>query len=147
MSLGFLKDIGGVKRLRMVMPGYDANNLSLAQNFVVFDSESANSMNVLSSGIFPATFGTFDQYVAYWSLPYVPLVRCFTLEAAPADTGHLGKDMIVYDWWTLRFTGGSAGMNIRYDNFTSRKDGLHVRLGRDDSMTKVFGWIAYRIAV
>lgn len=75
MSRGFLKDIGGTKRMRFVKPGYDANNLNVPPNAVIFDSEDAGGLFIYRSGSWSGAIpGGGGAYIATWpSLGYTPL--------------------------------------------------------------------------
>lgn len=80
MAKGILKDIGGSKRMRIVRPGYDANNLSLEQNLVIFDSNQVGNLSIHTYG--EVTFGPFfhsgvivNGIIATWpDLGYAPFV-------------------------------------------------------------------------
>lgn len=81
MARGFLKDVGGVKRMRFVKPGYDANNMSIPQNAVIFDSEDIGNLSVYRQDTFYSgvhqTSGVIynDVPIATWpELPFAPLV-------------------------------------------------------------------------
>lgn len=74
----FLKDVNGVKRMRIVKKGYDANNLSLASNLVVFDSAAMSHLAVYSSGVAAATMAGTDIKIVAWQDPgYVPMTFIF----------------------------------------------------------------------
>lgn len=75
MSRGFLKDVGGSKRMRFVKPGYDANDPNVPPNAVIFDSEDAGGLFIYRagtwSGLIPKNPGA---YIVTWpSLGYTPL--------------------------------------------------------------------------
>lgn len=76
---GFIKDIGGSKRMRFVRPGHDPNNLNLDPNQVIFDSETIGNLSVLDYGENfspqPPTQNTITTtQLRAWSLPYAPMV-------------------------------------------------------------------------
>ncbi|MFC7067464.1 hypothetical protein [Brucella rhizosphaerae] len=74
MSRGFLKDVGGVKRLRIVKAGYDANNLNLPYNAVVFDSIFPTNLTPWATGVARvATAGTNLKIVSWPSPGYIPM--------------------------------------------------------------------------
>lgn len=74
MSRGFLKDVGGIKRLRIVKPGYDANNLNLPYNNVVFDSVLPTSVVPYIAGVVNITTAGSVMKVVTWPDPgYCPL--------------------------------------------------------------------------
>lgn len=65
--------------MRWVRSGNDADNLTLAQNQVVFDSTNANVYGVYLTGIWSGTIppgtGSPLQIATFTSLGYVPLVK------------------------------------------------------------------------
>lgn len=75
MSRGFLKDIGGSKRMRFVKPGYDANDLNVPANAVIFDSEDAGGLFIYRAGTWSGTIpkGAGGFIVSWPSLGYTPL--------------------------------------------------------------------------
>lgn len=78
MAKGFLKDVAGIKRLRIVKSGFDANNLSLPQNAVVFDSESLSSAGIYASGSTPITADISNVAVATWpNLGFTPFAEAW----------------------------------------------------------------------
>lgn len=74
MSLGFLKLINDEWRWRFVKPGYDANDLTLPANVVIFDSASTEFLSVFASGTLTIVNGNNGKYKAItWpDLGYVP---------------------------------------------------------------------------
>ncbi|MHB2265650.1 hypothetical protein [Aliihoeflea sp. PC F10.4] len=89
---GFIKDIGGSKRMRFVKPGQDPNNLNLDPNLVIFDSDTIGNLSVLAHGENfspqPAnTSATRTTQLASWSLPYTPMVMAqIKLQSDPDST-------------------------------------------------------------
>lgn len=75
MSRGLLKNVNGSKRMRFVKPGYDANNLNVPPNAVIFDSEDAGGLFIYRSGSWSGAIpGGGGGYIATWpSLGYTPL--------------------------------------------------------------------------
>lgn len=74
MNVGFLKDVNGIKRLRIVRPGYDANNLALPTNLVVFDSVFPSHLAIYDSGIATISVAGNGLKVVSWANPgYVPM--------------------------------------------------------------------------
>lgn len=78
MSRGFIKPVGGNMRMRFVRPGYDANDMGVPPNQVIFDSVDAAVMSLIAAGSYhfandaPMRAGNYVQ-IASWSLPYPPL--------------------------------------------------------------------------
>lgn len=74
---GYFENQGGNFRLRIVKPGYDADDPSVSPNDVIIDSKSKGTLSVVRSGI--GTIPNLDAYNAGlwiasgWGLPYVPL--------------------------------------------------------------------------
>lgn len=86
---GYLKDSGGAKRLRFVMPGYDADDEDVPPNKVIFDSNNIGTLSVIATGrrdwINEGGTGGNVQ-IASWSLPYVPLCT-FQFSTSTYDNG------------------------------------------------------------
>lgn len=73
---GYLETQGGSKRLRFVMPGYDADDPDVPQNKVIFDSNDIGTLSILESGEYEWTSINFTPglvQVATWSYDFVPL--------------------------------------------------------------------------
>lgn len=78
MARGILKTIGAAKRLRFVKEGYDANDLGVHPNNVIFDSSDEGTLNLLATGTYVfgggnTGGGTSPVQFVSWSMPYVPL--------------------------------------------------------------------------
>jgi hypothetical protein len=72
MSRGFLKTIAGKKRLRFVKPGYDADDLNVPLNKVIFDSEIEGCLQTFRAGSVTLT-PPYDGFVVTWpDLGYTP---------------------------------------------------------------------------
>ena len=74
MPRGWLKT--ALNRLRFVKAGYDADNLSLHPNNVIFDSGDNGTLSLVAAGSYSTsgytTSGSYVQ-IASWSLPFIPL--------------------------------------------------------------------------
>lgn len=118
MSRGFLKDVGGKKRLRFVKDGYDANDLSVPLNKVIFDSEIEGCLATYRAGsvtINPPVNG----YVVTWpDLGYTPF--------ALISFGGPGKANPV-------FYTNATGAN--FPLFRSYPTGLFVKLTSGSAVT------------
>lgn len=72
---GFLKKVNGTMRMRFVKPGYDANDLNVPPNAVIFDSEDAGGLFIYRAGTWsgriPKGAGAF--IVTWPTLGYTPL--------------------------------------------------------------------------
>ncbi|TGR74914.1 hypothetical protein EN836_33110 [Mesorhizobium sp. M1C.F.Ca.ET.193.01.1.1] len=73
---GYLKDVDGVKRMRLVKPGYDANDENVPGNKVIFDSKDLGVMTILEVGEYHWT-NVKDSgglvRVRSWDYGFVPL--------------------------------------------------------------------------
>ncbi len=74
---GFLRDVGGSKRLRIARWGFDAADLSLAMNNVVFDSEWLGTAGIAYTGTFTITANAAANtvFVTWPSLGASPLAE------------------------------------------------------------------------
>lgn len=138
MSRGFLKDVGGSKRMRIVLPGYDADNLNTPPNKVVFDSEDLGTLSLIvaSSYTFP-TYHLADRpwtQIASWNLSFVPLCQ-FQFRSGTQP----------YTDQVYTFTGYDAN----YKNFNIRvyKTGIWASLRQPANLTATIYYQAYRLAV
>lgn len=76
MPRGYLRTEGGDSRLRIVMPGYDADDPSVPPNKVVFDSDDIGTLSIIYSGTYTLTLSgnVSNLQIASWpALPFVPL--------------------------------------------------------------------------
>ncbi len=74
MSAGFIKPVNGKVRMRFVKPGYDARDLNLPPNAVIFDSEANEYLQVFVSGTLLISDGSRGEYsaVTWPTLGYTP---------------------------------------------------------------------------
>lgn len=110
---GFIKDIGGAKRMRFVRPGYDANDMGVPPNQVIFDSENIGALSVHASNVVDVQT-PIDGYIASWpDLGFTPLamVQFMGHPSSPTSTGQLGMST---DRYCFSFSGaaGSFGAPI-----------------------------------
>lgn len=74
---GYFEKQGDEYRLRIVKPGFDADDPGVSPNNVIIDSHSLGTLSVVKSGV--GTIPNSDAYAAGvwvasgWGLPYVPL--------------------------------------------------------------------------
>lgn len=77
MTRGFLKTIGASKRLRFVMPGYDAEDMSTPPNKVIFDSDDVGTLAIVTTGMFRFGSGSTGLLppakIVEWDLDFIPL--------------------------------------------------------------------------
>ncbi|TJV70347.1 MAG: hypothetical protein E5X76_20140 [Mesorhizobium sp.] len=80
---GFLRDVGGSKRLRIARSGFDAADLSLAMNNVVFDSEWLGTAGIALAGTFTLTAnaGANTSFVTWPTLGAKPLAEIAFLKS------------------------------------------------------------------
>ncbi|TKT79962.1 hypothetical protein [Aquamicrobium sp. LC103] len=119
-SRGFLKDVGGQKRMRFVKAPHDANNLAVPNNQVIFDSEDIGNLSIYRYGEWasPQYTGTgvkVDSKVITWpTLPYIPLI---TLQCDYSLSG------ATWTGWAHAMTAPIAFNQFR---MWCHNDGLHV---------------------
>ncbi|MCO6386246.1 hypothetical protein [Aliihoeflea sp. 40Bstr573] len=107
---GFIKDIGGAKRMRFVRPGYDANDMGVPPNQVIFDSENIGALSVYTSGVVDVQT-PIDGYIASWSdLGFTPLamVQFMGHPSSPRATTNIGLSTTE---WRFTFRGQSGGVS------------------------------------
>ncbi|MRN45482.1 hypothetical protein GJU93_02540 [Brucella sp. 10RB9212] len=127
MSRGFLKDVGGVKRLRMVKTGYDANDLTLPYNLVVFDSVFPPNLTPWAAGVVRvSTAGTLMKIVSWADPGYVPMT---ILTAAQTN----GARLSVFPWTSNNPVARAA------------RDGIYLTTG-SIALPADFYYIAFRVA-
>lgn len=77
MARGFIKEVGGNMRHRIVKAGLNADNMATAPNDVVFDTVDIGTLSVITSGVYRlvrAGATPVTARIASWSsLSYVPL--------------------------------------------------------------------------
>lgn len=128
MPRGFLKDIGGIKRLRMVKAGRDANDLGLPYNDVVFDSTFPVSLTPRAIGIVRVTeHGNPVKIVSWIDQGYIPL----TFARAKAVDSNLWYSSVP---WTSNNPYLSVG-----------RDGLYLITGSFNLPVDI-AYIAFRVA-
>lgn len=134
---GYLETQGGSKRLRFVMPGYDADDPDVPPNKVIFDSNDLATLSILASGEYEWTsieYTSGREHIVQWSYNFVPLC---------SFQWSLNNSM-----WTgcLHTTSGF------YPDYGSgqvfvAKDGIRVAFRIRPSASSVkLRWIAYRLA-
>lgn len=127
MSRGFLKNVGGVKRLRIVKSGYDANDLTLPYNLVVFDSVFPPNLTPWASGVVRvSTAGTLLKIVSWVDPGYVPMTILTT-----AQTN--GARLSVFPWTSNNPEARAA------------RDGIYLSTGAI-ALPADFYYTAFRVA-
>lgn len=112
---GFIKDVGGSKRMRFVRAGYDANDMSVPPNQVIFDSQNIGALSVHTSGVVDVQT-PLDGYIASWAnLGYTPLamVQFIGHPSSPSGTNNIGLST---SEWAFRFTGAPSGFASELDS-------------------------------
>lgn len=122
MTIGFIKDIGGQKRLRWVRSGYNADNLSLPWNQVVFDSSIAHVYGVLLTGMWSGYPPDDRTRIVSWpSYGYTPLVSFFYSDLrTPGD-----------EWSPYFAYPNFIGTNGRAQELSVDQNGIWFELGND----------------
>lgn len=127
-NVGFLKDVNGIKRLRIVRPGYDANNLDLPVNVVVFDSVFPSHLAIYDSGIATVSVAGNNQKVVSWADPgYVPMTILMVKSASGG-------------WWysVVPWTSNEPQARIR-------ADGVYISTGSFNLPVHI-AYFAFRVA-
>lgn len=98
---GYLKDNGGSKRLRFVMPGYDADDENVPPNKVIFDSDNIGTLSILYSGVYSWNGNSpTNQWVtiATWpTLSFVPLCYFMSRHAAYPTSEARTRNFLPFD--------------------------------------------------
>lgn len=145
MVKGFLKT-SGTSRLRFVESGYDANNMSVPDNKVIFDSDDIGNLSIYRQGEWFSGVSSGsgvilnDVPIATWpELPFTPLVMC------QYKYGQGASGTVIQDWTTFldqqlpyqfRLWASPTGLNVYWyrDAPSSFVSSIYVR------------WQAFRIA-
>lgn len=144
---GFLKDSGGAKRLRFVMPGYDAGDENVPPNKVIFDSNSVANVSILRRGSWfcagrPANQMTDQVFtLATWDLDFVPLCHHQFEWAAPGR---------LWEWTSLRAGGpypNFSGYNPDLNYIQATRNGLYIKYAGSPAFDVTLHWTAYNLAV
>lgn len=123
MSRGFLKDIGGKKRLRFVKDGYDANDPSVPLNKVIFDSEIEGCLQIYQQGTVALNYPISAGYLVTWpSLGYTP----FVMLSFKATAGTFGDGNSVPSFHQASATDATGELA----SFISYPAGLWVKVPR-----------------
>lgn len=127
MPRGFLKDVGGIKRLRIVKPGYDANDLNLPYNAVAFDSVFPVNLTPWAIGIARVSTAGSNMKIVSWADPgYIPM----TIVRAKVPDG---------DWYSVvPWTDANPTAKIG-------SDGIYLSTGSFNLPVDI-GYIAFRAA-
>lgn len=109
---GYLKDSGGSKRLRFVMPGYDADDENTPSNKVIFDTNSDAVLNIYAQGQWTGTVPSSGTYIASWpNIGYAPFVA---------------MQFLYGDEWMPYFMYYRSSPFVA-PRFTAYSDGLHLQ--------------------
>lgn len=134
---GYIKDVGGHKRMRMVQPGY---NVDIAPpNKVILDSDDIGTLSLLYAGTFrflrdgasPVT-----RQIASWSLSYIPLC---TFQFSPQGTGI----------WNPVYVPGGSGSSIAPQRILVSASGISATILTNPAGPDYvdINWQAYRLVV
>ena len=115
MPKGFFKEVGGRTRMRLVQPGYNADDYSTPLDKVVFDSEEIGTLSVIRAGeVYVGDGNGKNVKIVSWDLPYVPFC---TFQYSRDGTSFYpfyessGQDADDYDHYTRVTT---TGVWVRY---------------------------------
>lgn len=144
---GYLKDSGGSKRLRFVMPGYDADDESVPPNNVIFDSNSVANVSIFRRGSMffpgrPTAQMTDTVYtLATWQLDFVPLCHHQFEWSSPGR---------LWEWASLRAGGpysGWSGHQPDKNYIHVTRTGLYIKYSGSPAFDTTLHWTAYNLAV
>ncbi len=155
-NIGFLKDYGTSKRIRIALPGNDANDMSIPPNAVVLDSEMGYGvLGVYEQGTVSFSLPV-DGKVASWADPgYVPLLHMFIASRAiykgtDADAIPPSINSVYFGpGWPCTYKIHRTTSSPR---ILAKRDGIYVRHGYLDPKDGFRGWAwmqytAYRLPV
>lgn len=141
---GYLKDVDGSKRMRFVMPGYDADDEDVPPNKVIFDSNNIGTLSALYAGSYAFTLSMNDNteyQLASWDLGFVPL----------CDFSFLWPDFITrQERVGAQFVVRSqvpTGQNLENNTIRVANDGLYMKCRGIPPQGTVVNWVAYNLAV
>ena len=140
--LGFLKDSGGAKRLRFVMPGYDADDEDVPPNKVIFDSNDLGTLSVLASGTYNfsgSSPSATEHKIASWKLEFVPLCH-FVFQIGGVVMPELHMQLYTAG---LPFNSGYVENNM----FRITDDGIYLRHFAVSPAGTLIHWTAFNLKV
>ena len=131
---GYFENQGGKFRLRIVEPGYDADDPNVPGNKVIIDSDAIGTLSVIASGTYVGNNQNQVNGVwiaSGWNLPYVPLCT-FLFNYGSVDI------------WSLTIDG-SHDTVLRVTN-----DGIYLDMNNEWPNARLplrVRWAAYRLPV
>lgn len=141
---GFLKDSGGGKRLRFVMPGYDANDENVPPNKVIFDSDNIGTLSILHSGVYNWNGNSpTNQWVtiASWpTLSFVPLCYFMSRHAAyPASEAR------TQNFLPFNPAAGVAVASLADNMIRVKNNGIDLKYYASVPTTTLIYWYAFNL--
>lgn len=139
---GYLKDSGGAKRLRFVMPGFNADDENVPPNKVIFDSNSVVALSIINYGKyqFNNTQNTNEIKIASWNFDFVPLCYFWSKVSVAYSDGYSFQPF-------LTLYSGSPWMDTESNYIKVKKDGIYIKVQRVNSTNVTLEWVAFNIAV
>lgn len=132
---GYIKDVGGHKRMRMVQPGYNVD--TAPPNKVIIDSDDIGTLSLLFAGTYRfnrAGAEPVTNTIASWSLAYIPLC---TFQFRPAGDVN----------WNPVYVPGGLGTSITAAKILVSASGISVTLLVNGPDYVDINWQAYRLVV
>lgn len=140
---GFLKTVGASKRMRIVLPPYDANDFNIPANAVVFDTENlAGVTGIYEQGTVSFQVPCALTKVAAWADPgYIPMTFVFTglslQQGGTVPASPPSPDIIDFGpAWDTNYDARVAATKPRMQ---ARRDGLYVSIGWNNNDLR--GWV------
>lgn len=134
---GYFENQGGKFRLRIVKPGYDADDPGVKEDNVIIDSDCLGVLSILDSGIYVAENSsdiTNKWIVSGWGLEYPPLCN-FLFNYNRVGPTQLWRPFLIVAGSSSRLTVTNGGIFINIPGFNSSDYPLKIK------------WVAYRIPV
>ena len=134
---GFIRNVGDHWRARFVQAGYDANDMTMPPNKVVFDSDDIGTLSLLYAGTFRFNrdgAAPITRQVASWSLSYIPLC---TFQFRPS--GDIN--------WNPVYVPGGFGSSIASQRILVSATGISATLLVNGPDYVDINWQAYRLVV
>ncbi len=132
---GYFENQNGKFRLRIVEPGYDADNPATPANKIIIDSDAIGTLSVIASGTYVGNNQSQVNgvwVVSGWDLPYVPLCT-FLFNYGSGNNA-----------WSLTIDGSPETV-LRVTN-----DGIRLNMNNEWPNSRFplrVRWAAYRLPV
>lgn len=141
---GYLKDSGGAKRLRFVMPGYDADDENVPPNKVIFDSNNIGTLSILHSGVYSWDGSAASQQwvtIATWpALSFVPLCHFLYRHSVYPST-----DVRTQNFLPFRSGTGSNVASLADNMIRVKNNGIDLKYYASATGVSLIYWYAFNI--